>query len=390
MRAALFLARSDLRRTLRQRETWIWTFLMPIVFFYFFSTIQSDPSPSGPPGAAAERRDPLTLLVPGEGGALADELERRLELEGYEVTRVGALPEGEPPARLLRVPERFTERLLAGEDRLPVRLEREGGGNPAELDRFRVSRAVYGVLADVVAVAARGDVQEPAAYAALAAWPRSLRVAVRPAGARRTIPSGREQSIPGTLVMFTMIVLLTSGSIGLVIERRDGLLRRLAATPLTRGQVVAGKWLGVLLLGVVQVAFGVLAGTLLFRLRWGPDFAVLALVLLAWAAFCSSLALLLASLARTEGQCVGIAVLSANVLAALGGCWWPIEVTPRWMQELASWLPTGWVMNALHRLMIFQTGPSGALAALAWLGLGALALGALAARRVRYHPSAAG
>jgi ABC-type multidrug transport system permease subunit len=378
---ALFLARSDLRQALRQRETWIWTFVMPVVFFFFFSSIQSGPSPGG--GGAA--KDPLTLVVPGDGGVLADELERRLAAADYAVTRVALAPEGEePPERVLHVPERFTERLLAGEGELPLRLERDGGGNAAELDRFRVSRAAYGVLADVVATAARGDVQTAEAYAAHAAWPRSREVRARPAGARPTIPSGREQSIPGTLVMFTMIVLLTSGAIGVVIERRNGLLRRLAAAPLSRGEVVLGKWLGVLFLGLVQVAFGMLAGTLLFRLRWGPDLPMVALVLVAWAAFASSLAMLLASLARTEGQCVGVGVLASNVLAALGGCWWPIEVTPRWMQELASWLPTGWVMNALHRLMTFQTGPSGAYAALAWLALGALAIGLVAARRFRY------
>ena len=38
---------------------------------------------------------------------------------------------------------------------------------------------------------------------------------------------------------------------------------------------------------------------------------------------------------RTEGQAVGIGVLATNVLAALGGCWWPIEITPAWMQTLA-------------------------------------------------------
>jgi ABC-type multidrug transport system permease subunit len=76
-------------------------------------------------------------------------------------------------------------------------------------------------------------------------------------------------------------------------------------------------------------------------------------------------------------------VLGANVLAALGGCWWPIEVAPRWMQELASWLPTGWVMNALHRLMLFHSGPQGAWTAVVWLSLATLGLAGLGARRLR-------
>jgi ABC-type multidrug transport system permease subunit len=49
-------------------------------------------------------------------------------------------------------------------------------------------------------------------------------------------------------------------------------------------------------------------------------------------------------------------VIGTLLLAALGGCWWPIEVAPAWMQQLALFLPTGWVMDALHRLMYFGDG----------------------------------
>jgi len=49
------------------------------------------------------------------------------------------------------------------------------------------------------------------------------------------------------------------------------------------------------------------------------------------------------------------------LLAALGGCWWPIEVAPGWMQTLALFLPTGWAMDALHKLVNFGGGPAAAL-----------------------------
>ncbi len=51
------------------------------------------------------------------------------------------------------------------------------------------------------------------------------------------------------------------------------------------------------------------------------------------------------------GKVSGLGVLMANGLAALGGCWWPIEVTPQWMQTI---MPTGWTMDAMHKLISFQ------------------------------------
>jgi ABC-type multidrug transport system permease subunit len=187
------------------------------------------------------------------------------------------------------------------------------------------------------------------------------------------------------MVMFTLLVLLTSGAVLLVAERREGLLRRLASTPIPRSAVVLGKWIGRMALGLVQIAFALLTGAVLFHMNWGPDFGAVALVLVVYAGLNASLGLLLGSVARSEGQSVGIGVLTSNVMAALGGCWWPIEITPAWMQKLALVLPTGWAMDALHKLVSFQAGPWSVLPHVVALALAALAAGWGAVRLFRFE-----
>ena len=39
LRDALYLAYRDLRYLLPRRETWMWTFVMPIIFFYFIGSV---------------------------------------------------------------------------------------------------------------------------------------------------------------------------------------------------------------------------------------------------------------------------------------------------------------------------------------------------------------
>ena len=75
----------------------------------------------------------------------------------------------------------------------------------------------------------------------------------------------------------------------------------------------------------------------------------------------------------------------STILAALGGCFWPIEITPDWMQRLSLYLPTGWVMDALHRLMNFADPAPVALPHLIGLALLALLLGWLATRHFRFQ-----
>lgn len=373
---AWFLARMDLLKALRSREVLVWTFAMPILFFFFFSRMG---------GGAREGGDRLRLVSHGPGGVLAEEFERRLEQEDFVLERAapGDVPEREP-RRVLEVPADLTARALAGETST-LSLRRDSDGFSADFDDLRVGRALYTALLDLAVLRAGGEDIDAAAFARLREAPRALALDVRPAGERKQVPSGKQQSIPGTMVMFTLILLLTGGSIPVVLERRAGLLRRLASTPITRSETVAGRWFSNFLLGLIQLAWALLVGTFAFGVDWGPYPLAVAAVLVPWAGLCSAFALVLSSVARSEGQVVGVGVLSSNVLAALGGCWWPIEVAPGWMQDVARLLPTGWIMEALHALIHFQRAPLSVWPQALTLTLATLFFTWLGARLFRYE-----
>jgi ABC-2 type transport system permease protein len=385
LRNAWFIASRDIAYMLRQKETLLWVFLMPFVFFYFIGTVTG-----GGGGITSEKPVNLAVQAPENGGFLLDELYEALEAENFAIVHPGTEEELEKYARRLIIPPpaeghaTFTDSLLAGE-RAMLRFVRDGSGISTDLDKVRLGRAVYGLLADLVVLESDGEAVTREAIDTLQAMPRSLTLHVEPAGERQEIPSGYEQTIPGTMVMFTLLVLLTSGSVLLVIERNKGLLRRLASTPISRASVVLGKWTGKMALALVQLAFAMVAGIVFFDIDWGDSLPMVCVVLIAWAAFCTSLAILLANGARSEGQMTGIGVISSMVLAALGGCWWPIEVTADWMQSLARWLPTGWTMGALHHLVNFGHGPESAVSAVVALAIGALVLGAVAAKGFRFQ-----
>ncbi len=376
-RNARFIALKDIQYLVRGRETFVWLFIMPIAFFYFIGTVTA-----GFGGASGPER--IAVWAPDNSGFLVDQFVRRLEDQEYEVIRPDTIEEFNRFGRRVTIPEDFTSRVVAGEKGV-VGFARSQSGLGQDYDNIRVGRALYTVLADLVATDYLDEEPGPAAFERLEEMPRMLSLEVAPAGQRQEIPTGFEQAIPGTMVMFTMIALLTSGAVTLVIERKQGLLRRLASTPIDRGEIVLGKWGGRMALGLVQITFAMLAGTVIFGMDWGPDLLMIVAVLTGWAAVCASLGLLLGNLASSEGQAIGIGVLTANVLAALGGCWWPIEITPGWMQTFQKLLPTGWAMDAMHRLISFQAGPASALPHLAAMFALAAITGWVGARRFRFQ-----
>jgi len=379
-RDAWFVGFEDVRHMLRRRETLMWTFLMPIVFFFFIGTATGGfRSSMGADNAGAV---PLTLVAPDDAGFMTDAFAARLVERGYEVRRVTP-GDSITTTRTIRLPSNFTDSLLAAHA-VKVRFERSGEGLSVEYDRFKITRALYTALADMLTAVVETHTPTPAAVAAVRATPQPIHVEVSMAGRRREIPAGFAQAIPGTMVMFTVLVMLSSSAVLLVVERREGLLRRMASTPITRGELVFGKWIGRMLLGCVQIAFAMVAGTLLFKMDWGAHVPAVLLLLFAYAGTNASLGLLLGSLATSQGQAVGVGVLSANVLAALGGCWWPIEVTPDWMQHFALFLPTGLAMDAIHKLVSFGAMPVSIVPHVGVLAAVGLAIGWLAARRFRY------
>jgi len=367
----LFLVTRDLWHMLRRRETLLWTFVMPVIFFYFIGNV------SGGFGRADEP-DPIAVVQRADAGFLVHELETRLAQRNFRVIH-------QPNYfRQIHVPANFTALVLAGQDP-EVDFVRYGSGVNAAYEQMRVGRAVDTLSADVGILKSRGIAPSPEAFADLARQPRRISLKVTSAGQRKVAPIGFEQAVPGMLVMFTMLVLLNVGGVTLLVERRQGILRRLASAPISRGSVVLAKWGARVSLGFVQILFAMLTGTILFKVHWGDHLGAILLVLAAYASMVAVFGLLLGNFARIEGQVVGMGVVLSNVLAALGGCWWPIEITPPWAQKLALVFPTGWAMDALHKLMSFGDAPSAVLPYTGGFIAIALTAGYLLARRFRFE-----
>ncbi|NIS91373.1 MAG: ABC transporter permease [Woeseiaceae bacterium] len=383
MNNVIFIAWQDLRQQLRQGSTLVWVFVMPPVFFYFIGTVTG-----GFSGAMTGRVATPVVVEAASPGFLREQIDLRLRQNDFDPEwREEVVPdeEGNLPRRVLSFDQNLSDRIIDGRvvnasfDTIASALSRN-------YEIIRLQRSLYTALADIVTADARGDgVLTAESLVELNNETRVWQLDVAPAGKRQVIPSGFQQAIPGILVMFTLLVLLTSGSAAIVVERRQGLLRRLAYAPMSRSEVVAGKWGSRMVLAMLQIGSAVAIGTILFDMQWGPDVPMIALVLASWAAFCASAGLMLGSLARTEGQASGLGVLTASVLAALGGCWWPIEVTPPWMQSLQNFMPTGWTMDALHKLISFEAGPASAVPYIFILLLGALVVGFVAVKRFRYE-----
>lgn len=177
---------------------------------------------------------------------------------------------------------------------------------------------------------------------------------------------------PGVLALAVVSSAFTSQAIGTAFDRRNGVLRLLATTPLGRGGLLAGKALAVLAVLVVQL---VVLGVVAAGLGWTPDLAGLvpaALALLLGTACFTALAMLLAGTVRAEGV-LAIANLVWILLVVGGG----LVVPPDRLGPLgpvATVLPSGALGEALRSSLLEGILPGGPLLVLAaWTVAAALA-----------------
>lgn len=196
----------------------------------------------------------------------------------------------------------------------------------------------------------------------------------------------REATVPFLMPGILALAIIASGMVNLGIatayERYYGVLKRLGASPLPRGGLLAAKALAVLALEIVQVAL--LVGIAVLGYGWRPGGSLLLALLgivLGTLTF-AGIGLAMAGGLRAEATLAGANGLYLLFLA-LGGAILPLDRLPGALQSLARILPASALTDILRAA--FASGSPFPGAALSVLAVWALATLALAARTFRWE-----
>jgi ABC-2 type transport system permease protein len=155
---------------------------------------------------------------------------------------------------------------------------------------------------------------------------------------------------PGMALMFLMFATALGGR-SFLLERSQGTLPRLLVSPITAGQVLAGKTIGTYLTGVVQMLILIGASALLFSLRWGDWLGVLALVLTAVVA-ATGWGMVITALAQTPGQVMSIGSAITLLFGILGGTFINMDAMPAWFRLVARITPNAWGLDGFTTLAL--------------------------------------
>lgn len=379
MKSILAIGHHDLKNFFRDKSAYIWLFVVPLAFVYFMSFS------SRPPGDPWDAKPALQVENLDEGfmGNIF------MEVLGGEGVRPVS-PEEESDARKgLRIPADFTEKILAEQEVKMAFFEvGDSNGNPndlmSELIQANLLRSVISFNGYLLEHATNtgGRPLSETALKRLMEKENPVTLESRFAG-RKPIPVGFNMSLPGIMVMYLLMNLLIFGGSSAANERRTGVLRRLSIQPVSSYQLVFGKIYGLMLLGLVQIIGFLAFGQFVFKVNVGEQLPGILLTLLVFAWVASSLGLLIGFLVKSEDKVVGLGIMISLPLAALGGCWWPMEIVPDTFRMISHITPSAWAMDCLHQLITFGGGIDTILMPVGILAIYGLVANLLAAKFFR-------
>lgn len=354
------LIRTDFLRRFDGPTAWVFFLLLPFLFTAAVGAGLGGMMNDAPP---EEVRIHLAVIQ-GDEGPLVDALFAALEGVNFDLEVVETFPDD---VFGLVVPAEFSKRLLAGEEvELALQIRSDSSNTPAveQAVQAAIGRVGGAALAAQAGVAQARDAElvttpeeESALFSdllldTLAAVenPAAVAEVVWPAGVTletdtRDMANSTEHASAGQIVTWVQITLLGAAEV-LVDERLRGTLKRMLVMPTSRALILGGKVLATVLAGLLQIAILLIGGAVVFKVGWDKAPLAVVAVSLAFALAVSGMGLLMATLVKTSGQASSAVIAVAMTTAALGGAWFPLEVTPPLFRQIVQILPSTWAMRA--------------------------------------------
>ena len=159
--------------------------------------------------------------------------------------------------------------------------------------------------------------------------------------------SRMDAAVPGVLALCVISTALSGQGIATGFDRRYGVLRFLATTPLGRNGLIMGKCIAVLVVVAIQFTLVAVLG---YGLGWRPDAIAVSrsiITMLMGAGAFTALGLLIAGTVRAEAT-LAIVNIAWVILAGAGGVVVPLKSFPDWYAGVVAWSPSAALGDALR------------------------------------------
>lgn len=265
---------------------------------------------------------------------------------------------GQASAALV-IPADFSTKIIAGTT--SIQLYTDAGANlQAQIAQVALNRVLaevgnQAIAQRIVAQAAREQSVSPAQITPV------LEQFHTPIAGQLTLAPSTDNSnlmafFAPSMALFFLTFTMFDGPRSILTERNQGTLSRLYTTSVGIYQVLLGKLVGTILMGLVQFALLILASQLLFGLQWGHAPLTLVALALSFVLAATGVGILITALAADITQATMIGSAIALISGFLGGNFFTLgQFSP--LLQFASYLTINrWGIDGFKKLVIQGQG----------------------------------
>lgn len=162
--------------------------------------------------------------------------------------------------------------------------------------------------------------------------------------------------VPAVLVILvTAIGMLLSG-LNLVREKELGTIEQINVTPIKKYQFIAGKLIPFWILALVELAFGLGVGKLLFNIPIEGNLVFLFFIASIYLLLVLGIGLLISTMANTQQQAMFVLFFIMIIFIMMSGIFTAVESMPIWAQYLDRLNPIYYFMRALRMVLLKGSG----------------------------------
>ena len=156
--------------------------------------------------------------------------------------------------------------------------------------------------------------------------------------------------IGATAILFLLFSAMQGAALS-IDERQSGISDRLMVGQLGALGMLSGKFIFLVTVGFVQAAIICGVAGAFFDVPILSDLVGIALACLGTSVLASGIAVVLASLCKTQAQMNTVSTFVVLLLSAVGGSMVPRFMMPSWLQSLGTFTPNFWSIEAFYGIL---------------------------------------
>ncbi len=158
--------------------------------------------------------------------------------------------------------------------------------------------------------------------------------------------------LPGVLGILVLAIGFILAGLNLVKEKESGTIEQMNVTPVKKYQFIIAKMVPFLIIGLADLAMGLIIGKLTFDIPFEGSVALLFLCSVIFMVAALGLALFISTFSSTQQQFMFTAFFFIIIFVLMSGIFTPLESMPVWAQRFDLINPTAYVMRINRMIML--------------------------------------